>query len=90
MERYLVFAGEQWYPMGGMTDLQESGNDLQALINKYDRLTIWDKGLHGKMDKEKYDWCHIYDAMAGEIAWASDCYGTSGYTIERILSYNNE
>lgn len=54
--RYLMFSYDRYYPLGGMSDLQATGDDLEDL-----------KGLEAKSE-----YAEIYDTQAGMvIAWAS-------------------
>ena len=54
MKRFLVFAGDNWYPFGGWKDFKESFDTLHEAQNYL-------------MDSSSYDWYHIVDSSTGEI-----------------------
>jgi hypothetical protein len=65
LKRYAVFAGETYYPRGGMEDFKESFDDfLEAIAHMHDIAGRYAK-QDGKYDK--YDWGHVADMTTGEI-----------------------
>lgn len=55
MERYLLFAGDWYYPGGGMEDFVCSDDNLENIRTKIPNRN------------PSYFWWHIYDAKHGEI-----------------------
>jgi hypothetical protein len=53
MKRFLVFAGDSFYPAGGWDDLQ---GDYETLKEARESLSV----------KRPYDWHHIVDTKTGE------------------------
>lgn len=51
MKRYLVFAGDVYYPMGGAYDLDFDTDDKEEALKYME-----------KHDRD-YGWCHIYDSQ---------------------------
>jgi hypothetical protein len=47
MKRFLLFAGQTFYPSGGLDDFVEASDDLDTLKQRADR--------------ERWDWAHILD-----------------------------
>ena len=53
MKRYLLFAGEQYYPHGGWCDFKDSFDSLEEAFAY---------GLYKHPDGERrYDWCDVVD-----------------------------
>jgi len=54
--RYLVFAGDTYYPRGGWNDLKRSFDDLTEA-----------EAFAINCLKNGYSWCHIVDSTSGSI-----------------------
>lgn len=54
VDRYLLFHGDDFYPLGGMKDFKKSSNCLISL-----------KSISQKMGC--LEWAHIYDTKRGKI-----------------------
>lgn len=52
MKRFMLFAGDKYYPSGGMRDHRESSDSFEEL-----RMLV----------HADYDWWHIYDAQENAI-----------------------
>ena len=61
MKRYLVFAGDTYYPSGGWEDLKKS-------FNKEDVAVSWAEGW---VEADALHWAHIVDTEAQTIIWDS-------------------
>ena len=57
MKRYILFAGWNGYPLGGMMDANKSGDNLEDLVLDGDMLII----------NESVRWYHIFDTIEGEV-----------------------
>jgi len=55
MKRFLLFAGDFYYPSGGMDDFKDSFNILEDAV-------IF-------ANNEGWDWIHILDIEKGEVIW---------------------
>lgn len=55
MKRFLVFAGETYYPMGGWADFQKDYDTFEEASNSFTEL----------MKTE--DWMHIVDSLNGQV-----------------------
>ena len=53
MKRYLLFAGDQYYPRGGWSDFRDSFDSLEEAF------------IHGRQKdisgSKWFDWCHVVD-----------------------------
>lgn len=58
MKRFLLFAGDKYYPVGGADDLIGSFND---------RDEAEDAGWPGWFEDSPPDWAHVFDCETGEI-----------------------
>lgn len=59
MKRFLIFAGENYYPRGGWRDYAGQADTLEeALLKVSHRRNVW-------------DWFHIFDTEANEIVESS-------------------
>ena len=56
MKRFVLFAGEYYYPLGGMDDC----------MGKYSTLDEATSTCEG------YDWAHILDTQTGIIVWTKE------------------
>jgi hypothetical protein len=75
MDRYMLFHGEDFYPRGGMLDLQESSHNLEYL-----------KTFLSKMDWD--EWAHIYDCNVKKIILHSvntKQVNSEGYTYSWVV-----
>ena len=57
MKRFLVFAGNHYYPQGGTNDLVASFETLKE-VEEFIYENSYRHPIHGY----KYDWIHYYDA----------------------------
>ncbi len=68
MKRYLIFAGSEFYPSGGMYDYYTSTDDKEhAVVCACDRLgekTEQTPIMYGGMI---IDWAHVYDMEQGKV-----------------------
>lgn len=56
MKRYLLFAGQEYYPSGGWFDFRGSYDDCEAAVDVSKTLgTVW----------ESYWWYHVVDSTTG-------------------------
>ena len=62
MKRFLLFAGEVFYPSGGFEDFI---GDFHSLYDAKDELTEYIKAV----GDPKYLWAHIYDAETMEMVY---------------------
>lgn len=60
MSNYLVFAGDNYYPLGGANDLHFIESELESAIKK----------LSQKMKEEMLEWGHIYSIIDKKIVYA--------------------
>jgi len=61
MNRYLVFAGADYYPIGGFDDFVAGFRELQYAMKFIE--TIHETGKN----KEPAEWCHIIDTHLMEV-----------------------
>ena len=54
MDRYILFHGQDFYPLGGMSDFKESSENLDDLLLFISKL-------------EYTEWAHIYDLKEKQI-----------------------
>ena len=54
MNRYILFHGDYYYPLGGMEDFKKSSNVLEELLPFLSEMKI-------------YEWAHIYDCNEKKI-----------------------
>lgn len=54
---YLVFAGDFYYPLGGI-------DDLKASLKNKDEALLTVEEHYGS-----FDWCHVYDCQEQKIIW---------------------
>ena len=59
MKRFLVFAGNNYYPGGGWTDFRKDADTIEAA-----RELAEVRGVYGTSD-----WVHVVDTQTGEIVW---------------------
>lgn len=67
MNRYLIFAGHNYYPNGGWEDFIFSGKTMlecQTQIKKKQGPNVWEPYT---ILGEDYGWYHIVDFLEGEI-----------------------
>lgn len=62
MNRYLLFHGHNYYPLGGMEDFKKSSYKIDNLL-----LFI--------LEMKAYEWCHIYDCINNKIIFQSEDIG---------------
>lgn len=60
MKRYIVFAGDNYYPRGGWKDKRGSFDQLDEAVNKAKEYYEEDRGYH---------WCHVVDLETGNTCW---------------------
>jgi hypothetical protein len=60
MERFQVFAGDDYYPEGG-------GKDYQ---NSFGSRTIAEAYADGFVSADSMKWAHVFDAEEGEVIYA--------------------
>lgn len=84
MKRYLLFAGDNYYPSGGMYDFVFSSDDINSLkaivlkvnysfvnnIKTYDVVGPYKTlNINGKEMGCSGAWAHIYDTSEMKIIW---------------------
>ena len=55
MKRYLLFAGDVYYPLGGMNDLFGDFDSMDEAVAKM------------QATNDDHDWWHVYDTVGREI-----------------------
>lgn len=60
MKRFLVFAGDTYYPMGGWSDFKGSFDSIDAAK---------DMLLSDAAQRRGFDWVEIVDTDTEEIVW---------------------
>ena len=68
-KRYLLFAGIDCYPCGGMDDLEGDYNSIVQAVEVY--LEGHRKIIERIPCSYLYDWGHVYDTKLGEVVWDS-------------------
>lgn len=63
MSRFLIFAGEQFYPEGGARDFVDFAVEREAAIAVAETLLLTEKFM---------DWSNVFDCETHEIVWESD------------------
>jgi hypothetical protein len=66
MKRFLLFAGENYYPSGGMEDFINSFDSEQEAKDWYNKNQIAAKS---NPDLEEYEWLHIWDCTESKIIY---------------------
>jgi hypothetical protein len=61
MKRFLVFAGDMYYPDGGWNDFRGAYDTLKEAKARVDEIK------HNEETCSGYDWAHIADTATGEI-----------------------
>ena len=61
MKRFSVFAGDYYYPSGGMDDFLDSFDELEVAKNYADNIK--------DCTNRKYDWYQIYDSERDYIVY---------------------
>ena len=51
IDRYILFAGSQYYPIGGINDMKGTFNTVQYAENAYQKVVV----------ENWWDWAHIVD-----------------------------
>lgn len=59
MKRYLLFAGDTYYPSGGWYDF----------IGSYS--TVGEAQAQAQSDERHYDWAHVVDSQTGQVVSTS-------------------
>lgn len=74
--RYLLFAGETYYPQGGWEDYQRDFATVEEAIKFVDDAHALDKAKE-YIDQDGWDWAHIVDRETSRIirAWWSQTNG---------------
>lgn len=70
METYFVFAGNDYYPQGGASDLVEIIICDDAAPWRHSKIINLDDVIPGIHDD--YDWAHIMSAATGKVIWGND------------------
>lgn len=73
--RYLIFAGEDYYPKGGGLDLRGGHDELKKVQEKAAEMVKPTKNKWGT-DCYEFDWLHILDTETGKI--------------EKVFGYKND
>lgn len=62
LERYIVFAGDSYYPEGGALDIAGSYPDLDSAL-------AWTRGTPERVSdlEDGMHWCHVVDSETGLI-----------------------
>ena len=60
MERFLLFAGDEYYPAGGWDDFRGSFKTVEEAEKKADKPT------DREWANNSYDWWHIVDSTTGK------------------------
>ena len=53
MKKYMLFGGDQYYPLGGMSDFIDSYDDTEKLLEH--------------VRSEQFDWWHVLDRRTMEF-----------------------
>lgn len=61
MKRFILFAGDNYYPGGGMSDMVTSFDDLQEAKRH------WDQDQAQAYEYDRHDWGHILDRETGAV-----------------------
>ncbi len=61
MGRYCLFAGDNYYPQGGIHDMEMTGNDLDKVISYYNQNVKMTRGF--RTVSGYYDWGHVVDTL---------------------------
>jgi hypothetical protein len=56
MKRYILFAGEQYYAMGGMADVKHHSDDLNYILSR----------------TKIYEWYQVFDTKEGRVTHRSE------------------
>lgn len=68
MERYFVFAGDDYYPSGGWSDYREAFDELPAAIEYADKLVAGFQMASGRF--VRFDWAEVVDVQAKDgVYW---------------------
>jgi len=59
MKRYILFAGQNYYPRGGMRDYHSAHDTLSSATNAVEIEVTTDKGI-GSLD-----WFNVFDCVEG-------------------------
>lgn len=59
--KYILFAGSNYYPVGGMNDCIGYSNNLEESISKIEEYD----DVYGKL----YDWGHIFDCENNKLVY---------------------
>jgi hypothetical protein len=55
VNRYLLFAGDRYYPLGGFKDFRGSFTVVEAAVE------------YGRNETDDFDWWHVVDLLDGTI-----------------------
>lgn len=73
-KQYLLFAGDHYYPSGGVNDLQGSFNSLDEAIAEVKRQRPYSDGSGSDAwENTDHHWWQIVDRATMKIALSSDC-----------------
>ena len=56
MRRFIVFAGDEYYPSGGWLDFESSHDTLEAALL-----------VANALRRGRADWSHVVDSESGEV-----------------------
>jgi hypothetical protein len=65
MKRYLAFAGNIYYPIGGIRDFLGSSDTIEEAKQLIE--DRFQQEGYAKSERKEYFWSHVYDSVEGEI-----------------------
>jgi hypothetical protein len=81
MDRYLLFGGEEFHPLGGMSDFIKESNSIDDLIEIATKIIIDDNCLGVCASYPCCVWWHIYDIKTNKIVATSEHTAGNGNAI---------
>ena len=71
MNRYIVFGGDYYYPVGGWSDFRSSWERAEEAIGEADRLTAHEEVTVGSytFNRSECDWVQVVDVETGSIVY---------------------
>lgn len=70
MKRFLLFAGDTYYPIGGWDDHVESFDNIEeAVARASEMLASTDAPKTSRWWNYNHDWAHVVDLEAGAVVW---------------------
>ncbi len=63
VKRYFLFAGDDYYPVGGIYDLVGTYDSVEECMSRLTYPII----IFDDIEIDEYDWYHIYDSQENKI-----------------------